>query len=122
MASKSLSKIYTTLERPEIKDGDLVIGTHPLLITDGKVSTQAQEDRYNTSEDFRSAIGYKNSQLCFVVSPNLILMEDWAKELLKNGYTQAINLDGGGTSQLALEGGKFYGPGVESTRMIIGVK
>ena len=99
----------------------LVIGTHPLLVTNGKVHTQALEPRYN-GNDYRSAIGTKSNDICFAVSKNKIPMSEWAKILLSSGYSGAINLDGGPSSQMAVrEGGsiKVMGGGTEKTHLVI---
>lgn len=106
----------------------IILGTHPILVSDGSVHEQATQDRYNVSEQgdkvsFRSAIGTKSgSDICFAVSNGLVTMKQWASELVKQGYTNAMNLDGGSVSQLGVRhdsGTSVYGGGFEDTRLII---
>jgi exopolysaccharide biosynthesis protein len=114
------------------EDAPFVIGTHPLLIVDGEVHEQAGDDRYNTIGDgspktaFRSSIGTKSgNDLCFVSSSDSVGMKDWATRLKEKGYTQAINLDGGPPSQLAVRDGEQVVPngmGLSETRLIFYTK
>lgn len=113
----------------ELSDNDtsmFIIGTHPLLVSAGKISAQSSEKRYNYNEQgvqttaYRSALGTKDGKhLCMVVSNMPMGMAQWALELYAHGYTQAINLDGGPVSQLACPSGTFGGGGANaSTRSI----
>lgn len=121
--------INVTEEQINKKDYKLVIGTHPLLVKDGVLSTQALKERYNLNSDgtdklsYRSAIGYKTSgEFCFAVSRYSLTMEKWAKTLIKNGYNGALNLDGGPISQLAIRDNGIvnnYGGGFLETRLVI---
>lgn len=107
----------------------LVIGTHPLLLSSGKISSQALADRYNRDAQkqyklsYRSAIGTKDKKnICFAVSDDAITMKSWAEQLKGNGYSEAINLDGGTISQLAVRQDyqiKYFGGGILPTRLIL---
>jgi exopolysaccharide biosynthesis protein len=107
----------------------LVLGTHPLLVQDGKIHSQAKEDRYNNlmkddnttpKRSTRSAIGTKyGSDVCFAVSTKPITMSEWAETLLKKDFEGALNLDGGPVSQLAVRGQDPVGPGMTPTKLII---
>lgn len=107
----------------KVEDYWLVIGTHPLLITEGRIDPQAQEERYAGSSAYRSAIGTKNgNDICFAVSSGAISMDDWASRLVEDGYQGAINLDGGPYSQLAIrenERIRVEGQGTQETRLVI---
>ena len=119
-------------EAPDsFSDFHLVIGTHPILVRNGIMHTHAQEDRYNKRKDedgnytdphatFRSAIGNKSDQeLCFAVVQQGVTMDAWAQELRQQGYQNAINLDGGFESQLAVRGKTSTGFLTEESRLII---
>lgn len=98
----------------------LVIGTHPLLVVDGKTHAQSREPRY-TDSYYRSAIGTKNGEVCFLVSEDEVTMRDWANRLQQAGYN-AINLDGNTVSQMAErkdESVEVKGKGKANTRLII---
>jgi exopolysaccharide biosynthesis protein len=116
-------KMIDTSERIENVDQYwLVLGSHPLLISQGS-TLQASEARYNLRPAFRSAIGTKdNRNICFAVSNREILMRDWAGILLGSGYRAALNLDGGPVSQMAQRtsrGISAAGGGSQATRLII---
>lgn len=101
----------------------IVIGTHPLLVVNGEPHAQSMEARYSRLMDYRSAIGTKgDNNICFAVSTDKLLIQDWARILKESGYQGAINLDGGPKSQLAVnENGtiRVSGPGTENTRLVI---
>jgi uncharacterized protein YigE (DUF2233 family) len=106
----------------------LVIGTRPLLVKDGKIHSQAKLEKYNYNnqvalEAYRSAIGTKDGKnICFAVSQRAIIMSGWAAALQSAGYNQAINLDGGTISGLAVRESnsiQSYGGGIFPTRLII---
>lgn len=124
---------FVVTEEPPISFSDfhLVIATHPVLVKDGVVHTHAEEDRYNKRKDedgnytdlhttFRSAIGNKSDhELCFAVVQQGVTMDAWAQELQTRGYRNAINLDGGFESQLAVRGKNPTGFLTEESRLII---
>ena len=104
----------------------VVIGTHPLLVVDGKIHNQATEDRYekNSIEPFvhRSAIGIREGKACFVVSEDKLTMKKWAERLQNKGYKGALNLNGDTYSQMAERNDgkvKVMGKGKANTRLII---
>ncbi|MFA6888669.1 MAG: phosphodiester glycosidase family protein [Candidatus Woesearchaeota archaeon] len=107
---------------PKLKQYTFVIGTQPLLITGGIVHKQAKETRYKLNVAYRSAIGTKNDDICFVVSKFPVRMQPWAEILKNEGYEGALNLDGGPVSQLAVrKDNKLsdYGIGIENTQLVI---
>ncbi len=101
----------------------LVIGTHPVLLIDGKVDSDAQEKRYAKKDSFRSAIGTRDTHdVCFAVSKNTVTMEVWATMLKTSGYKHAINLDGGPISQLSIRQNnsiESFGGENQPTRLVI---
>ena len=108
----------------KLTDYFLVIGTHPLLVTDGKVHSQALEDRYDGRISYRSAIGTKTGKdICFAVSTDEILIREWAKRLRYAGYNGALNLDGGPFSQMAIRNRfdniSIKGKGTGNTKLVI---
>ena len=108
----------------KLTDYFLVIGTHPLLVTNGKVNSQSLEDRYSGRTFYRSAIGTKTGKdICFTVSTDAILMSEWAKRLRDAGYDGALNLDGGPISQMAIRSRNdeisVKGKGTGNTRLVI---
>ena len=107
-----------------LKDYFLVIGTHPLLVLDWEIHSQAKEGRYATiGKAQRSAIGTRTGRdICFAVSKVDLTMEGWAETLKNYGYRGAINLDGGPYSQLSIrEGNKIESKGIgqAQTRSVI---
>ncbi len=105
---------------------EAVIGTHPMLVLDSSIHAQADEKQYNINTDgtrrefFRSAIGTKNARnVCFAVTTKIVTMHDWAKELVNQGYSAALNLDGGPVSQMSVQGGATYGLGASDTALVI---
>jgi len=105
-----------------LNDYWMVIGTHPLLVVNGKIHSQANEKRYNERVEYRSAIGTKDKDVCFAVSNDKILMSEWANRLKNNEYKGAINLDGGPISQMAIRKNEnilVEGKGKSNTRLVI---
>ena len=100
----------------------LVIGTHPILVSNEEINSQARENRYNKI-GLRSAIGTKDEKdICFAVSREELSMLDWANELKVAGYNGAINLDGGPFSKLSIRDNKSIkklGKGNQETKLII---
>ncbi len=108
----------------KLTDYFLVLGTHPLLVTDGKVHAQSLEERYAGRIAYRSAIGTKTGKdICFAVSTDQILIRVWAQRLKEVGYRGALNLDGGPLSQMAIKEGdgvvSVKGNGTENTKLVI---
>jgi len=112
-------KVIENLKQ-EIQKYDFVIGTFPILTINGVVNSQAKEERYNNYLAFRSAIGTKTgNNVCFAVSQDVISMEMWADLLVENNYKDTINLDGGGSSQLAIRDKGTFGGGSDPSKIII---
>ena len=107
----------------KINDYWLVIGTHPILVTDGTINKQVEEIRYNGIRSHRSAVGTSNGKnICFAVSYNKLTMYEFAKALVLNNYKGAINLDGNGESQLTIRDNDkiiTYGQGTVDTSLVI---
>mgnify|MGYP001565585303 CR=1 FL=1 len=108
----------------KLNDYFLVLGTHPLLVRDGKIHNQANGKRYGGRLAYRSAIGTKdNTDICFAVSTDEILMAEWAERLRNTGYKGALNLDGGPISQMAIRNNdgriSVKGKGTGNTKLVI---
>jgi exopolysaccharide biosynthesis protein len=108
----------------KLNDYFLVLGTHPLLIRDGKIHSQSLEKRYGDRRFYRSAVGTKTGKdICFAVSTDEILMSEWAQRLKDAGYNGALNLDGGPISQMAIKDkdGRISvkGKGTGNTKLVI---
>ncbi len=123
-ASETLEGIGTLDEK--LRNYWLVIGTHPLLVVNEYVHSQAREDRYGKRSIepivTRSAIGTKNGQVCFAVSDDRISTQQWAETLKQEGYESAINLGGDTYSQLAVRRGngiEINGTAKNPARLII---
>lgn len=116
-------KVSESLDK-QLTDYFLVLGTHPLLVTNGEVNSQALEDRYAGRTSYRSAIGTKTgNDICFAVSTDTILMNEWAERLRDAGYDGALNLDGGPISQIAIRDSSdnisVKGKGTGNTKLVI---
>ena len=107
----------------------IVIGTHPLLVLNGEVHDQSLEGRYvylynngvpfAQNRHFRSAIGIKNDEVCLAHIDKYKTINDWATLLQSKGYVSALNLDGGGPSQLVIRDQEPVRAVVEDTKLII---
>ena len=101
----------------------LAVGTHPLLVVNRQVHSQAKEKRYASVLAYRSAIGTKSGRdICFAVSQQQLSMQTWAEKLKSSGYTGAINLDGGPYSRLSVRQGDRINPigkGNQPTSLVI---
>ena len=72
------------------------IQSGPQLVRNGKTVKRLKPELAS-----RSSIGFdKNNKLLISITQTPINLEDFASELVKLGYWQAINLDGGYSSQL----------------------
>lgn len=111
-----------SLEAVRLHSQTDVIGTHPLLISQGRIHEQSIDERYNQSLALRSALGTTTGRnICFTVSTDLISMDQWSTLLLNYGFADAINLDGGSVSQMATQD-QTYGVGIENTKLLFVVK
>lgn len=116
-------KVLESLDR-KLNNYFLVLGTHPLLVTNRKVHNQSLEERYAGRIAYRSAVGTKSGKdICFAVSTDEILMSEWAQRLKEVGYDGALNLDGGPISQMTIrdvtDGISVKGKGTGNTKLII---
>ncbi len=91
------------------------IGGGPRLLREGKVSVEAEQEDFNngfaTQRHPRTAVGYSDTDLFFVTvdgrqpgrSEGMTLYE-LANLLLKLGAKEALNLDGGGSTEMLVQG------------------
>lgn len=83
------------------KDGTRdFIGSAPTLVIDSKVEmdTKGLDSYFYTSKKIRSFIGFNETEILIGCSDSTIACPDLAQELITNGATYAVNLDGGGSS------------------------
>lgn len=100
---------------PALKPGDQVLGGGPRLVRDGRVSVEAEGGSINgsfaTTRHPRTAIGFNGEKLFLVVvdgrqpghSAGMSLAE-LAQAMADLGCTDALNLDGGGSTTLWVRG------------------
>lgn len=110
-----------------------VIGGSPMLVKDSVINiTDAEEliDVNNTSYRARSAIGYlKNGNIVVLAAEGDnsvnrgLTLQELANVMLELGCVGAINLDGGGSTSLVINGQKTVKPGNtnEAERAVISV-
>ncbi|RED91791.1 phosphodiester glycosidase family protein [Marinoscillum furvescens] len=102
-------------EGAKIWDADVAMGGAPVLVTNGKVNVTANAELIQVNNDKReprSAIGYTtaNELLLVVVNgrqPELsmgITLPELAQLMVELGAVEALNLDGGGSSCLVVNG------------------
>lgn len=87
----------------------LAIGTGPLLVTEGKVEENMEDEGYGDPAVFgrgrRSAFGLTKAAKPVLVSiPEAVSLNKMATILTDLGIKEAVNLDGGGSSSLFCEG------------------
>ncbi len=97
----------STATSPDLKKIKNAIGGGPVLVRDGK----AQKFQSEPHRDPRSAVGYNNTHCFFVVVDGRrekvsdgMTFDELAKEMVRCGCTQALNLDGGGSAMLWVNG------------------
>lgn len=85
-----------------LQNADLVVGCGPLLVRGGAVDCQPAAEGFTSSRvqgsSARSAIGFKNGRILFVVLTGTF--QDAANVMKGLGCTEAIGLDGGASSGL----------------------
>ena len=111
--------------------GNTVIGGGPVLIKDGTIENTYEAELLDinpTSNRPRSAIGITadNKIIFFVaegdnMTPNVagFTTGDVAAIMLSLGCTEAMNLDGGGSSRMLINGNETITPSDESDRKIV---
>ncbi|MEN9202434.1 MAG: phosphodiester glycosidase family protein [Thermostichus sp. DG_1_6_bins_120] len=106
--------LHLTLDPPELEVYPHLLGAGPLLLLDGQVVLDAELEQFQpvfrTQRAARSAIGLlKNGQVVWVTAGNAqenqgLTLPEMAQLMLQLGCRHALNLDGGNSSTLALEG------------------
>lgn len=112
------TKVKLNLEtNPRWPDLWQAIGGGPLLISDGKISVNGHAERFRSDVTNgcrpRSAVGLTGKgevMLVAVEEPGMTLGE-LAKVMLKMGATRAMNLDGGGSTAIVVNGRLLNVPG-----------
>ncbi|MFZ6036372.1 MAG: phosphodiester glycosidase family protein [Patescibacteria group bacterium] len=89
-----------------------VISNGPGLIYEGQliVSDSDLDSKQRTVKSNRSGIGFKNGNVYLAVASSATVM-DLARAMQAMHMTHAMNLDGGGSSALMLDGQYLRGPG-----------
>jgi uncharacterized protein YigE (DUF2233 family) len=106
--------LHLALDPPELEAYPHLLGAGPLLLLDGQVVLDAELERFQpafrTQRAARSAIGQLESgHLLWVTAGNAqesqgITLLEMAQLMLQLGCRHALNLDGGNSSTLVLEG------------------
>jgi exopolysaccharide biosynthesis protein len=120
----SVVEISTTLSK-NLGRATTAIGGGPLLIADGKVQARTSNARKNIPRHPRTAVGY-NRRYMFLVEvdgrqPELSMgmnLEELAGLMSNLGCTDAMNLDGGGSSTFWLEGKVMNSPSDKHERTV----
>ncbi len=107
--------IFETLGTPEADKAETVIGGGPLLLENGKINVRTLEE--NIAADIaigrapRTAVGLKKdgTLILFVVDGRSKLssgmtLEEIAMYMLRLGVKDAVNFDGGGSSEMIIRG------------------
>jgi hypothetical protein len=116
--SKSISKYFKVGQRvilwTSVRMGDETgireaIGGLPMLISGGKISIEGEPGDYLKARHPRTAVCYTNDNYIFAVvdgrQPKLsvgMTLEELAGFMLSLGCTDAMNTDGGGSTELAV--------------------
>lgn len=74
---------------------------YPALIKDGKITSDSVDSYVMTSKSKRSVIASAGNNI-YLIATNGMTIEQLKKFLADNGYYNAINLDGGGSSRLMI--------------------
>lgn len=89
-----------------------VVGNYPALVNQGQniVSKQAMDEKQKTTKGDRGGIGVLGSKI-FLVVAHSATVPDLAAVFAALGVTDALNLDGGGSTALYFNGAYKVGPG-----------
>ncbi|MDB6029580.1 MAG: metallophosphoesterase [Verrucomicrobiales bacterium] len=103
---KGMAVRISTVISPELKHATAAIGGGPQLVHDGKL-TKIRDDKRNP----RTAVGYSKTHLYFFVVDGRrkgisdgMTFEELAKEIAWWGCDEAMNLDGGGSATIWVDG------------------
>jgi exopolysaccharide biosynthesis protein len=116
--SRISDKIQILINLPPVKDGiALLLGGLPRLIRDGNITIEWKKEKiresFSTKRHPRTAVGYtkdKQKVLLFVVDGRQpgysmgMTLPELAAYMLEWGIYQGINLDGGGSSAMVVQG------------------
>lgn len=121
--------VYETLNDPVADEAETVVGGGPLLLEKGKVKVRSEEE--NIAADIargrapRTALGIKRdgSLLLLVVDGRSSLssgmtLQETAQYLLRLGAYDAVNFDGGGSSEMIIKGKLVNRPSDGRERLI----
>ena len=119
---------YTNLEGKEVDWTDVItaVGAGPSLIKDGRIIVNPAaegftEDKILTQSLTRSAIGV-NPQGDIILINTVANMQTLAEIMKELGAVQAMNLDGGASSGIYLNGSYLVKPGRDLSNALIFVK
>lgn len=100
-----------TLRKPDDLKVDFCVSAGPVLVRNGKIVVGKERSKVDLSlkeRARRTGIGILNpSTLIIIVSLEPITLKEFARQFLKYGVTDALNLDGGNSVTLAFKG-KIY--------------
>jgi hypothetical protein len=123
----SIVEISTTLSK-DLHDARTAVGGWPLLLVNGKVQTRSSNARKNSyliPRHPRTAVGYDRRYLFLVEvdgrQPELSMgmnLEELANLMKDLGCTDAMNLDGGGSSTFWLDGKVMNSPSDKHERTV----
>lgn len=87
----------------------MTIGAGPRLLRDGRLSRDFRHEGFKDPHIFqeavRSGVGINaQGKLLFAVSRNAVTLERWGQTFLNLGCSDAMNLDGGGSTALFYRG------------------
>ena len=108
-------KLIQELNVPAANDASIVVGGGPLILEDGKVNVRSKEEQI--AKDIaigrapRTAIGLKKDGIVLVlvvdgrsIDSKGLTLQELATYFLRLGARDAVNLDGGGSSEMVING------------------
>ncbi len=125
----STIEIRQTLEREDADKARYVIGAGPLLVSNGKVSVTAEKEQFPADIAIgrapRTAIGLKaDGGILLVVAEGRsdvsagLTLNELADYMIKLGAQEAMNFDGGGSSEMVLNKEVMNNPSDGSERPV----
>ncbi len=109
---------------PEWKDIDHIISGGPYLLKDGEIFIDTAEEKLNSisGRNPRTAIGYTKDNIMIMVTvdgrkegSSGVTLKELAKIMDELGCYEAINLDGGSSTTMLVDGKIFSGSNLKST-------
>ncbi len=111
------------------QDADFILGVGPRLVANGRVNVTADEEDFpadiRVGRAPRSAVGItKDGKYLLAVVDGRqshsvgLTLTDWARLLVKFGARDALNLDGGGSSDLVINGDVQNSPSDGQERLV----